>query len=164
MTSLADRISTMITPTVEDMGFDVVRVQITGQRRIRLQVMAERRDGRAMHVDDCAAISRAVSALLDVEDPIPDAYTLEVSSPGLDRPLTRPGDFQRFAGLEARVELSHPLDGRKRFQGRLVGLEDSTVRIMMDGVPVDLPYRDISRAKLVLTDDLLAAVEDQRQE
>ena len=139
------------------MGFDLVRVTLQGQKRRVVQVMAERRDRRAMTVDDCAEISRAVSALLDVEDPFPDAYQLEVSSPGIDRPLTRPEDYERFKGYEARVETDLPLDGRRRFKGRLVGLDGDTVRIALPEGEKSIALDDIKKAKLVLTDDLLAA-------
>ena len=151
------RIERMITPTVEDLGFRLVRVLLSGSGKPRLQVMAERRDGKAMGVDDCAGISREISAVLDVEDPFDGAYTLEVSSPGIDRPLVTSQDFERFAGFEAKVETGRLIGGRKRFRGRLIGLRDGNVRIMVDGATLDLPYPDIQRAKLVLTDDLLAA-------
>src|SRR4051812_41161005 len=105
------------------MGYRLVRVAVLGAGRTTLQIMAERRDDAPMTVDDCAAISRAVSALLDVADPIASAYTLEVSSPGIDRPLVRPEDYDRFAGFEARIELSQPVSGRKRLRGRL-GAQD----------------------------------------
>ena len=158
---LPGRIEELITPTVEGMGFSVVRVQVSGQQRVRLQVMAERHDGKAMLVDDCAVLSRAVSAVLDVEDPIPGAFTLEVSSPGIDRPLVRLDDFERFAGFEARVETARLIDGRRRFKGRLLGVADQMVRLRVEGVAVELPFLDIRRAKLILTDELLAAAEEQ---
>lgn len=158
---LPGRIEELITPTVEGMGFSVVRVQLSGQQRLRLQVMAERHDGQAMLVDDCAALSRAISAVLDVEDPVPGAYTLEVSSPGIDRPLVRLDDFERFAGYEARVETARPIDGRRRFKGRLLGVTGDMVCLRIEGVAVELPYLDIRRAKLILTDELLAAAEKQ---
>jgi ribosome maturation factor RimP len=112
-----------------------------------------------MLVDDCAALSRAVSAVLDVEDPIAGAYTLEVSSPGIDRPLVRLADFDRFAGFEAKVEMDLAVDGRRRYQGRLLGAEGDAVRMRMEDTEVLLPYADIRRAKLVLTEDLLAKAE-----
>ena len=149
-------VETIITPALNDMGFDLVRVQITGAQRRTLQIMAERHDTAGMTVDDCAAISRSVSALLDVEDPIKGSYTLEVSSPGLDRPLTRPQDYDRFSGLEARVELRHPMDGRRRFRGRLRGLSGDTVHIEVEGHDVPIPFGEIDRAKLILNDELLA--------
>ena len=156
------RIERRITPTGEALGFTVVRVQISGGQRPRLQVMAERRDGKAMMVDDCADISRAIAAVLEVEDPIAGAFTLEVSSPGIDRPLVRLGDFERFAGFEAKVETNRPVGGRRRFRGRLVGVAGQVVRIQVKGATVDLPYADIGRAKLLLTDELLAASEKRK--
>ena len=148
----------IIEPALEAMGYRVVRVAQTGTQRPTLQVMAERRDEAAMTVDDCAEISRSISALLDVADPIAGAYTLEVSSPGIDRPLVRPEDYDRFAGFEARIELAAPLDGRKRFQGRLLGCAEDHVRLVGpgEGGEVRLPLAAIARAKLVLTDELLA--------
>ncbi|MBF0250944.1 MAG: ribosome maturation factor RimP [Alphaproteobacteria bacterium] len=155
----AARITRMIAPTVEDMGFEIVRVQVTGANRPRLQIMAERADGTGIDVEDCAQISRAVSAVLDVEDPIGGAFTLEVSSPGIDRPLTRLKDFETWAGFEAKVELSAGIDGRKRFTGRLMGLnEDDDILIEDDeGEQHALAFDDVHRAKLLLTDELIAA-------
>ena len=153
---LAGRVEALIGPTAEAMGFSLVRVQVLGRNRPRLQIMAERTDGESMVVDDCAALSRAVSAVLDVEDPIAGAYTLEVSSPGIDRPLVRLADFDRFAGFEAKVEMDLAVDGRRRFQGRLLGTEGDAVRLRMEDSEVVLPYVDIRRAKLVLTEELLA--------
>jgi ribosome maturation factor RimP len=153
---LAGRVEALIGPTVEAMGFSLVRVQVLGRNRPRLQIMAERKDGESMVVDDCATLSRAVSAVLDVEDPIAGAYTLEVSSPGIDRPLVRLADFDRFAGFEAKVEMGLAVDGRRRFQGRLLGTEGDAVRLRMEDAEVVLPFADIRRAKLVLTEDLLA--------
>jgi ribosome maturation factor RimP len=119
--------------------------------------MAERIDDAPMTVDDCSDISRSVSAILDVADPIVDAYMLEVSSPGIDRPLTRPEDYERFAGFEAKVELSQPIEGRKRFRGRILGRAAEHVRLRAEAGEVSLPLAAISKAKLVITDDLLAA-------
>ncbi|MBI1985094.1 MAG: ribosome maturation factor RimP, partial [Rhodospirillales bacterium] len=124
--------------------------------------MVEHKNGRAITVDDCAQVSRAISAILDVEDPIKSAYTLEVSSPGIDRPLVRIGDFQRFRGFQARIETNRPIDGRRRFKGRLLGVEGNRVRIEVEGGEVTLPHPDIQRAKLVLTDDLIAASEENK--
>lgn len=139
------------------MGYELVRVHLSGGQRPILQIMAERRDGAAMTVDDCAAISRDVSALLDVVDPIPHAYTLEVSSPGIDRPLVREADYARFAGFVARIETDSPIEGRRRFQGRIVGLEDGFVIVKSEKEAYRVPYARIQKAKLVLTDDLIAA-------
>lgn len=156
----------IIGPSLEAMGYELVRVNLIGGARPTLQVMVERADRGAMTVDDCAAISRAASALLDVEDPIAGPYTLEVSSPGIDRPLTRLADFDRFAGFEAKVETRAPVQGRKRFRGRLLGTEDRQVKLVLtaegadedaDVATVLVPFDDIARAKLVLTDELIAA-------
>jgi ribosome maturation factor RimP len=156
----AEDIVSIIEPSLEAMGYRLVRVAFLGARRATLQVMAERIDDAPMTVDDCTEISRSVSALLDVADPIAGAYTLEVSSPGIDRPLTRPEDYDRFAGFEAKIELGRPLDGRKRFRGRILGrVPDATdfVRLVDDAGEVRLPLADIAKAKLVITNDLLAA-------
>lgn len=152
-----ERIRQIISPAVEDMGYEIVRVQISGSRRPALQVMAERKDGKAMTVDDCADISRSVSALLDVEDPIHGAYNLEVSSPGIDRPLTRIKDFDRFAGFEARVETRLPIDGRKRFRGHLHGTADGRIRLQTPEGMVEIRFDDVQRAKLILTQELIDA-------
>ena len=149
------RIETLIAPQMASMGYDLVRVQLSGSKRRTLQIMAERRDGAGMTVDDCADISHAVSAVLDVEDPIAGAYTLEVSSPGIDRPLVRQDDFARFAGYEAKIELDGAIDGRRRFQGRLLGIDEDRVRVALDDGEIDVPFARIHRAKLVLTDDLI---------
>jgi ribosome maturation factor RimP len=153
----ADDIAPIIEPSLTAMGYRLVRVAFLGARRATLQIMAERLDEAPMTVDDCTEISRSVSALLDVADPIADAYTLEVSSPGIDRPLTRPEDYDRFAGFEAKIELGQPLDGRKRFRGRLLGRDDDHVRVIAENGEVRLPLAGIAKAKLVITNDLLAA-------
>ncbi|KAA0597582.1 ribosome maturation factor RimP [Azospirillum lipoferum] len=157
------RIEQIITPSVEAMGYEVVRVQISGGQRSVLQIMAERADGAPMTVEDCADISRSVSALLDVEDPIREAYTLEVSSPGIDRPLTRLKDFERFAGFEARLESRMAIDGRKRFKGMLKGVEDGLVCIDTEQGAARLEFDNILRAKLVLTDELIRASQEQQE-
>src|ERR1700691_3534201 len=125
----ADDIALIIEPSLEAMGYRLVRVAFLGARRATLQIMAERLDDTPMTVEDCTEISRSVSALLDVADPIADAYMLEVSSPGIDRPLTRPEDYDRFAGFEAKIELGQPIDGRKRFRGRLLGRAGDHIRL-----------------------------------
>lgn len=151
----------IIEPSLEAMGYEVVRVHLSGANRPLLQVMAERADEAAMTVDDCAEVSRTVSALLDVEDPIDSAYTLEVSSPGIDRPLTRLKDFDRFAGYDVRIEVRTPIENRRRFKGRLEGTEDGNVLVALEDDPDDqvalLPFEEIAKAKLVLNDRLLAA-------
>jgi ribosome maturation factor RimP len=155
--SAAEDIVPLIEPSLEAMGYRLVRVAFLGARRATLQIMAERRDDVPMTVDDCSEISRSVSAILDVADPIAGAYMLEVSSPGIDRPLTRPEDYDRFAGFEARIELVQPLDGRKRFRGRLLGRTADQVRLAGDAGEISLPLAYIAKAKLVITADLLAA-------
>jgi ribosome maturation factor RimP len=151
------KIEAMIAPSLAAMGYRVVRVAVTGGRRATLQIMAERVDDKAMTVEDCADISRTASALLDVADPIDAAYTLEVSSPGIDRPLVRREDFARYAGCEAKIEVTAPVEGRRRFRGKLLGVEGDEVRLLVDAAPVALPLATVTRAKLVLTDELLAA-------
>ena len=152
-----NRIAQAIEPSLEAMGYRLVRVVITSGRRPTLQVMAERRDDQPMTVEDCAQISHSVSAILDVADPIVGAYTLEISSPGIDRPLVRAEDYDRFSGFEARIELARPIEGRKRFRGRLLGTSAENVRLATETGEIRLPLAEVARAKLVLTDDLLDA-------
>ena len=149
-------IERLVTPALEAMGFTVVRVKLTGQPVRTLQIMVELLDGSRVSVDECGEISRAVSALLDVEDPLKGAYSLEISSPGIDRPLVRPVDFERFAGHVAKIETRRPLEGRKRFRGRLLGLVGDDVRIDGEDGVAAIPLADIAAAKLVLTDELIA--------
>ena len=160
---LSEQIEKIIGPIVEELGFDIVRVMLSGKQHKRLQVMAETKDGSPMTAGHCVTLSRAISAALDVEDPIETAYDLEVSSPGLDRPLVRLADFERFQGFEARVELNRPIDGRRKYIGRLLGVEDGTIRLRADGADVAVPHDDVRRAKLVITDDLLAGSSAQEQ-
>ena len=156
--SLTDRLTALVEPSLTAMGYALVRLQLSTSRRPTLQVMAERRDGQPMSIDDCTAISRSLSTLLDVEDPMPDSYDLEVTSPGLDRPLVRPEDFDRFAGSLAMVESRRPVDGRKRFKGRLLGRdEQGCVRIATADREVSIPLAEVSRAKLVPDDATIAA-------
>ena len=152
-----NRLAQLIEPPIEAMGYRLVRVVVTSGRRPTLQVMAERLDDRPMTVEDCAQISHSVSALLDVADPIAGAYMLEVSSPGIDRPLVRAEDYDRFSGFEAKIELARPLDGRKRFRGRLLGTSGGNVRLSTENGETELPLEIVARARLVLTEDLLAA-------
>jgi len=154
---LVQRIHALIEPTIIDMGYDLVRVQISGETRMQLQIMAERSDGTGMGVEDCSKLSRAISALLDVEDPIRGAFVLEVSSPGIDRPLVKLADFERFDGFEARIETARPIGDRRRFRGLLNGVADGMVSISTEDGEFAIPFGDISRAKLLLTDALLAA-------
>lgn len=157
-TSLEARIAASIAPAIEHMGYELVRVLILGRERPTVQVMADRADGGQIGVEDCERISHAVSAVLDVEDPLPGAWTLEVSSAGIDRPLVRLKDWVRFAGHQARVEMQAPVDGRRRFTGTILGADETAARLRLDnGDDVALPLSDIRRAKLVLTDALIEA-------
>ena len=150
------RIADLIAPSVEAMGFRLVRVRLMSGRVATLQIMAERPDG-SMEVEDCAQLSRRLSAVLDVEDPIAGEYTLEVSSPGIDRPLTRIEDFERWAGWIARLETDALIDGRKRFKGELRGVEAGEILIEIEPDKViGLEFDWLCDAKLVLTDELIA--------
>ena len=148
------KLAQIIQPTLEGMGFELVRLRLMSGKKITLQIMAERPDG-TIEVEDCAEISRTVSAVLDVEDPIESEYTLEVSSPGIDRPLTRLTDFDRWEGYEAKLETTELIDGRRRFKGILAGIEDNEVLIEIDEGTIGLEFDWLSDAKLVLTDDLI---------
>ncbi len=140
------------------MGYELVRVQVSGKVKPVVQIMADRADGGVFTVTDCENISHQVSAILDVEDPIKSEWMLEVSSPGIDRPLTRTKDFLNYLGHIAIAEMSIPLDGRRRFRGILLGADADTVRIKPDdGDEITLARGNIRRAKLVLTDELIAA-------
>ncbi len=155
-TAMDRRIAEIVRPTVEGMGFELVRLRFQGgSRKATLQIMAERPDGR-MEVDDCAELSRALSAVLDVDDPIEGNYALEVSSPGIDRPLTRVQDFERFAGWEARLETEELIEGRKRFKGVLQGVEDGEILIEIPEGVIGLSFDMLDDAKLVLSDELIA--------
>jgi ribosome maturation factor RimP len=145
----------MVEAPLRAMGFRLVRVVVTGGRRPTLQIMAERLDDLPMTIDDCAQISHSLSALLDVANPIVGTYTLEVSSPGIDRPLVRAEDYDRFSGFEARIELVRAVNGRKRVRGRLLGTAGATVRLATDAGEMQVPLDAVARAKLVLTDDLI---------
>ncbi len=163
------RIAEIIGPVIEDMGFELVRIRLMSGKTQTLQIMAERPTG-GIEVDECAAISNADSATLDVEDPIIDAYTLEVSSPGIDRPLTRLKDFETFEGYEAKLETTELIDGRRRFKGVLAGVEGEEVLINVDGssegeetVTLGLEFDWLSDAKLVMTDELIREMLRQRK-
>jgi ribosome maturation factor RimP len=154
LTALA-HLEPILTPAIEAAGFKLVRLRLLGGKRKTIQVMAERPDG-TMNVDDCAELSHALSEFLDAEDPIDGEYVLEVSSPGIDRPLTRITDFARWSGHEAKLELAAPdANGRKRFKGLLLGLDGNDVVFETDGQRLAIPFRAIAEAKLVLTDKLI---------
>ncbi len=159
------QIERLIGPTVAGLGYELVRVQMTGgAKRPTLQIMAERQDRRAMLVDDCARLSREISAVLDAADPISDAYMLEVSSPGIDRPLIKPADYERFAGHEARIEIDPPIDGRKRFHGTILAVDGEAVKLAVEEGEISLPLNAIRKAKLVLTDRLIAEAMKESEE
>jgi ribosome maturation factor RimP len=158
-TGLESDLAQLVEPVLDSLGFRLVRIEISGRDGKTVQVMAERPDG-SMTIDDCEVVSKAISPLLDVQDIVADSYRLEVSSPGIDRPLVRPSDFVDWAGSEAKIELKAPVDGRRRFKGRLEGFEDGEVLIEVDlgeeghkiiGLAVGL----IASARLVLTDELI---------
>jgi ribosome maturation factor RimP len=158
---VAARVATIAEPLIESLGYRLVRVRVSGLAGCTVQIMVERPDG-TMTSDDCKAVSRALSPVLDVEDPISQAYRLEISSPGIDRPLVRRSDFDRFAGHVVKVEMAVPIEGRKRFRGVLLGAEGESARIRRDdagpgeAADVRLPIEDMAEARLVLTDALVA--------
>lgn len=160
--AIDQRLAGIITPVIEDLGFELVRVRLMSGKATTLQIMAERPEG-GIEVDQCAEISTAIGATLDVEDPIIDEYTLEVSSPGIDRPLTRLKDFAAFEGYEAKIETTELIDGRRRFKGQLAGVEGNDVLINIEEGTVGLNFDWLSDAKLVLTDELITEMLRQRK-
>jgi len=162
VTELSARIAEIITPSVEALGYDVVRVLFSGSKYPVLQVMAEHKETGKMGVEDCEKVSRVISAVLDVEDPIKTKYSLEVSSPGLDRPLIRLSDYERWAGHKAKVELKMPIEGRRRFSGIVRGAHSDRIRLEVDGKVEELPFADIEKAKLELTDELIKSVQNKQ--
>jgi ribosome maturation factor RimP len=157
-TGLEAKIADIVEPRLEDQGFELVRVQVMGKETPTVQIMADRADGTPFNVEDCEQISHLLSAVLDVEDPITTAWTLEVSSAGIDRPLTRVKDWVRHAGFDARVELNFPdKHGRKRYTGTIIDADAAEARIKIEtGEIVSLNRADMRKAKLVLTDALIA--------
>jgi ribosome maturation factor RimP len=158
---LAARVAAIVEPVLEQLSFRLVRVRISGRDGCTVQIMAERPDG-TMTIDDCELVSRALSPVLDVADPIEHAYRLEISSPGLDRPLVRRSDFERFAGNVVKIEMAVAIDGRRRFRGTLLGVDGDKARVRRaDAAPdenpdVLLPIEEMAEAKLVLTNELIA--------
>lgn len=152
---LEEKIIRLIEPAAGDLGYALVRVRLSGLRRKRLQIMAERKADGTMNIDDCQRLSRALSPVLEAEDPIKGEYDLEVSSPGIDRPLVRLEDFSRFAGHEAKVELSAGIEGRRRFRGPIVGVKGDDVTILAEGGEATFPFAWIADARLMLTDRLI---------
>jgi ribosome maturation factor RimP len=161
-TGVAARVAAIASPVLTGMGFRLVRVRVSGMDGCTVQIMAERPDG-SMAIEECEEVSRALSPVLDVADPIERAYRLEISSPGLDRPLVRRSDFQRHVGDVVKIELAVALNGRRRFRGHLIGAGETAAQIRIDDAPADgpaevqLPFDDMTDAKLVLTDELIAA-------
>ncbi|MBB3994095.1 ribosome maturation factor RimP [Sulfitobacter undariae] len=156
------RLAEIITPVIEDLGYELVRVRLMSGKNAILQVMADKPDG-GIEVDDCGQISTAVGAILDVEDPIAEEYALEVSSPGIDRPLTRLKDFANFEGYEAKIETDELIGGRRRFKGQLAGVEGDEVLINIEEGTVGLKFDWLTDAKLVLTDELIKEMLRQRK-
>lgn len=158
-TDMDSRIARVADPVAADMGYHIVRVRVMSGKRSVVQIMAERVSDGQMGVDDCAKLSRALSSELEVEDAIHDAYVLEVSSPGLDRPLTTLKDFDTFEGFAAKLELDRMIEGRKRFRGVLAGTDGENIDIDLDGesVTAQIPFDWLSEAKLIITDELIAA-------
>src|SRR5690606_15843385 len=159
---LGARVASVAEPVLTDLGYRLVRVKVSGEAGCTVQIMAERPDG-SIQIEDCEAISKALSPVLDVADPIDKAYRLEISSPGIDRPLVRRSDFERYAGHLAKIEMAVAHQGRKRFRGVLQGVEDNAVRLHRDDIrnnddesEVMLVMEDIADARLVLTDELIA--------
>ncbi len=165
-TAIDRRLAEIVTPVMEGMGFELVRIRLMGGATRTLQIMADKPDG-GIEVDDCGQISTAVSAVLDVEDPIEENYVLEVSSPGIDRPLTRLKDFDMWADYEARIETTELIDGRRRFKGILRGTEGDEVLIELEEgketVTIGLQFEWLSDAKLILTEDLIAEMLRQKK-
>lgn len=165
-TAMDRRLAEIVQPVIEGMGFELVRIRLMGGATRTLQIMADRPEG-GIEVDDCGEISTAVSAILDVEDPIEENFILEVSSPGIDRPLTRLKDFEMWKGWEARIETTELIDGRRRFKGMLAGVEGEEVLIEIeDGketVTIGLQFDWLSDAKLILTDELITEMLRQKK-
>lgn len=158
MATLLEKIEALITEPAKDLGYNIVQVKFNETSRNRtLQIMAERISDGGMNIDDCEKLSRTVSALFDVDDVISSAYRLEVSSPGIDRPLTRLKDFEEYKGFTAKIETQLPIEGRKRFTGTLLGLEGEDVAIKVDRDEYHITFTNIANAKLVLTDELIKA-------
>lgn len=152
---LIETITKAIEPALVDMGYELVRVAINGTEMKTVQIMAERQDRKDMTVDDCEKISQTASALLDVADPFSGRWVLEVSSPGIDRPLVKPEDYERFKGEEAKVELNTDIDGRKRFKGILKGIQGTKITMDFEGIDISFDFADVAKAKLTFKDETL---------
>lgn len=151
--ALEKKIAALVQPVIEDKGYELVMVSVQGPD---LQIMAENPQTRKLGIDECAMLSREIGAILEVEDPIKGRYRLEVSSPGIDRPLVKLQDFADFAGFEAKIEISPPIEGQKRFRGWLKGVEENEIVLETDHGMAHLPFESVEKAKLVLTDELIS--------
>ena len=157
-TGLEARLADIVDPTLTHLGFELVRVAVLGRERPTVQIMVDRADGAPLRLEDCESLTHILGAVIDVQDPMPGQWTMEISSAGIDRPLTRRRDWVRWAGHAARAELAVPLEGRKRFAGTVLGADMTHARLRLDdGAEVALPLADLKSARLVLTDALIAA-------
>lgn len=162
MNTRDEQLYSLIEPSAKALGYNIVQINMRdGTKAKTLQILAERVSDRGMSIDDCTKLSRQISAVLDVEDVIAGNYNLEVSSPGIDRPLVQPNDFEEYLGFEAKIETKLPIAGRKRFKGDLTGFENNVATIVVDGTPVEIAFDDIQSAKLVLTDALIKAHQER---
>lgn len=155
----------IVEPIIDELGFEIVRITTIGNKNPTLQIMIERKDRTDLIVEDCAKVSRAISEILDEKDPIEGEYSLEVSSPGLDRPLVTLEHFKRFVGYEAKLDSKVEVDGRKRFKGKILSVDDkSNINFEMEGVAYAIAFDDVSKARLILTDELFKAYMDAHPE
>ena len=152
--NLIETVTKTIEPALTDLGYELVRISVQGKELQTLQIMAERLDRKEMGLDDCTRISRTASALLDVADPFPGKWVLEVSSPGIDRPLIKLSDYERFAGQNAKIELAEEMNGRRRFKGILKGIKNQTILLDFEGTELQLPFDQIQHAKLTLPEEI----------
>ena len=152
-----EKIEEMICPSIVSAGYDLVQIKFLDEHNKTLQIMIERLDRGPITVEDCAVVSRVVSPLLDVGDPVPNSYTLEVSSPGIERPLIKVDDFERFLGFKAAVETKRPISDRKKFCGLISSVIGNNIRIEIDGKYIELPFEEIRQASLIITDELIEA-------
>ncbi len=163
-TDMDARILAIAEPLADDMGYDIVRVRVMANKRTTVQIMAERKSDGTMKVEDCAKLSRELSAVLEVEDPLRDPYALEVSSPGVDRPLTSLEQFARYEGFEVKIELDRLVEGRKRFRGTLAGNDGDMIGIDLDDEDQTafIPFEWMAEAKIIVTDEMIEAIQEQR--
>ena len=160
--NLIETVTKTIEPALTDMGYELVRVSVQGKELQTLQIMAERMDRQEMGLEDCTRISRTASALLDVADPFPGKWVLEVSSPGIDRPLLKLADYERFQGQAAKIELASEIDGRRRFKGTLKGTKGNMVLLDFEGTLLQLPFEQIQHAKLTLPEEIFKTMKGKK--